>query len=155
MFTLSLLLVSVNANIGNIPGLNLINTSSEQAVQSIKDAELAGADVSMLIQKYNKALDLIQGNVEIGQAACSEDNCIAQANELLKSIVHDSSAMMTNKTSAEDQSSLMIILLYSALAAFCLSIATVVLYKFWKSYTINRFLNMAIAGKREEQREES
>ena len=148
LFEIYLLLLSNSVDI-NQPVNNITQTSVESAFNNIRQAEIAGADVSNLVVRFNDALKLLQQTQQSPSRSCSSNsNCIGDAHEIFSSII---SASATNREHAEHNSYNKIIMtfaIYAPLGAFMISLFALYSYKSWRSYQIKKLLGLEIKKKR-------
>lgn len=144
-----LLLVANGADISaEQDDMSLTNTSADITLKSIKQAEIAGADVSDLVKRFNYALDLLQqAEISDFRSCASYSDCIQKANTTFISITHDSELLREQAQETSDYQRIMSFALYAPLGAFTASIAGLYSFKIWKSYQVKKFLDMEIREK--------
>lgn len=118
--------------------------SADIALQAIRDAEAARADVSELVHQFNVALDQLRQAGESQFDSCvSRDDCIASANRIFESVENEA-----HKLSDEAKNSLYQRMLnsevYAVVIAFGMSLGLLYVYKHYKSYQLRKFLDMDI-----------
>lgn len=123
------------------------NVSSGLAFDSINVAASAGGDVVDLIGRFNNALDLIRQSELSDFRTCSETDCNTRANEILASIVYDSSLLKEEAQEKSKYDDVIIYAVYLPLGVFALSFSSVFAYDKWKSRQVNRVLNIELGEK--------
>ena len=93
IFELYLLLLSNSVDI-NLTVNNMTQPSVDTAFDNIRQAEIAGADVSNLVERFNYALELLhQGQISSSNKSCSSyTNCVADAQEIFSQITNESAS---------------------------------------------------------------
>jgi hypothetical protein len=130
---------------GDNVGSEFVAATSNQALKSIKSAEVAGADVSELVRRFNVALDL-QRQAERGNLdSCSSyDQCIIEANNMMLAIVEDATLLGKQATAKNEQANVMTFTVYVPLGSFVASILFVALYRAWQSRREKSYQEMDI-----------
>jgi hypothetical protein len=130
---------------GQSSGAAILADTTNQALQNIRNAEAAGADVSDLVARFNSAVQL-QDQATSGRFVdCkSYDECIINSNNILLSVVEDSSSLANKTTADNDQANMMTFAVYVPVASFVLSLAIVVMFKLWKTRRAKRYQGMDI-----------
>jgi hypothetical protein len=124
--------------------------SADLALRDIQDAERNGADISILTENFNKALGLIeQANTSKYGTCFGYDNCLDSAVTIFNSISKDSVILKDEATRLSDYKNLIVIGIYLPLITFFLLLFIFYLYKTWKSFQKDKFLNMQIKERRE------
>src|SRR5215210_8682391 len=128
------LLIANNSN--NIVIENHITTafqSADLALKSIQDAERTGADISILTEKFNKALGLIeQANTSNYVTCFGYDNCLDSANTIFNSISKDSVLLKDEANRLSGYKNVIVMGIYLPLIAFFLLLLIFYLYRTWK-----------------------
>jgi hypothetical protein len=122
----------------------------DEAHESIKQAELSGANISDQIVEFNNAIKLINeaalGSFD-SQVCTGSSECIDQANQILQSVITQSN----NLEKQSEQASIMkLITSYAVIApigAFVAAIIVVYCYMMWKSRKINGISRMEVKRK--------
>jgi len=126
----------------------LVEATADQALRSIRAAEASGADVSPLTERFNAALGLQQQATDNAFTSCSgHDECIIQANDMLLSIVDESSAIRSDATAGKEAANMLTFTVYVPVSSFIVSVAIVVLYNSWKSRRARKFEALVIHEK--------
>ncbi len=148
--------LSVGSNVAGIGGdalatgdsRELVEATADQALRSIRAAEASGADVSHLTERFNTALDFQRQATDNASASCSgPDECVIQANDMLLSIVDESSAIRSEATAGKEAADILTFTVYVPVSSFVVSIAIVALYKSWKSRRAKKFEALEIHQK--------
>jgi len=127
---------------------NLISISTDLALKSMKDAQLAGADVSELVGSFNVALDLIeQANKSKFESCSSYEDCNEKAGKLFVKIANDAHLLKEQAEAASTFQRLMNLSVYAPVTAFVTSVIGYSSFKAWKSRQIKRLLEMEIREK--------
>ena len=143
-----LLLVANNADIDIMRDNSLIATSSDLAVNSIRNAELAGTDISDLVNNYNVALDLIdQAEKSKFDSCSSHEDCYEKAIKIFMQITVDADLLKEKGEMASSYAKLINIVVYSPVIAFATSIVGYTSFRAWKSNQVKRLLEMEIREK--------
>jgi hypothetical protein len=141
------------ANNSNIPMENHIATafkSADLALSGIQDAERNGAEVSPLIEKFNTALGLIeQANTSNYFTCFGYDDCLDSAVTIFNSISKDSTILKDEANRISSYKNFTVMGIYLPLIAFFSLLFIFYLYKSWKSFQKEKFLNMQIKERRE------
>jgi hypothetical protein len=148
IFELYLLLLSNSVDI-NLTVNNMTQPSVDTAFDNIRQAEIAGADVSNLVERFNYALELLhQGQISSSNKSCSSyTNCVADAQEIFSQITNESASYRENAGRDFYYNVVGIFALYAPLGAFLISFFGLHSYKSWKSYQIKKFLDLEIREK--------
>jgi hypothetical protein len=126
----------------------LVEATADQALRSIRAAEASGADVSHLTEKFNSALDFQRQAAENVFTSCpGADECVIQANDMLLSIVDESSAMRSEATAGRDATDILTFTVYVPVSSFVISVAIILLYNSWKSRRAKKFEALEIHQK--------
>jgi hypothetical protein len=145
------LLIANNSN--NIVMENHMTTayqSADLALKGIQDAERTEADISILTEKFNKALGLIeQANTSNYVTCFGYDNCLDSANTIFNSISKDSVILKDEANRLSGYKNVTVIGIYLPLIVFFSLLFIFYLYKTWKSFQKDKFLNMQIKERRE------
>jgi hypothetical protein len=141
------------ANNSNIVMENHMSTSykfADLALKGIQDAERYGADISILTEKFNKALGLIeQANTSNYVTCFGYDNCLDSAITIFNSISKDSVILKDEANRLSGYKNVTVMGIYLPLIAFFSLLFIFYLYKTWKSFQKDKFLNMQIKERRE------
>jgi hypothetical protein len=117
-------------------------------MRSIRAAEASGADVSHLTERFNTALDFQRQATDNAFTSCSgRDECIIQANNMLLSIVDESSGIRSEATAGKEAADMLTFTVYVPVSSFVVSVAIVVLYSSWKSRRAKKFEALEIHQK--------
>ncbi len=130
-------------------GRDSSNTLIQLATKNIQEAADAGADVSSLIERFNNAIGVLGEAQKPDSNACSFQACITEANKVLESVVHDATVL---KQQAENESyyrRVTNILLLAPLGAFVGALLANYLYRKWRLYLNNKFMDMEIREKQD------
>ncbi|MFQ5940561.1 MAG: hypothetical protein ACE5KA_02535 [Nitrososphaerales archaeon] len=123
------------------------SNSAELALNSIKEAAAAGADVSEPVERFNLALSLLhQANTDDFEN-CSYNECVTRANKIFIGISQDSTILREQTQDASNYQRMMTFAFYAPLAAFTSSILCLYSYNAWKSYQVKKFLDMEVSEK--------
>jgi hypothetical protein len=126
----------------------LVEATADQALRSIRAAEASGADVSHLTERFNTALDFQRQATDSAFTSCSgRDECIIQANDMLLSIVDESSAIRSEAAAGKEAADTLTFTAYVPVSSFVVSVAIVVLYRSWKSRRAKKFEALEIRQK--------
>jgi hypothetical protein len=124
--------------------------SADLALSGIQDAERNGAEISPLIEKFNTALGLIEQANTSKYATCfGYDNCLDSATTIFNSISKDSVILKDEANRLSDYKNLIVMGICLPLIAFFSLLFIFYLYKTWKSFQKDKFLNMQIKERRE------
>jgi hypothetical protein len=141
------------ANISNIVmdnHMTAVYKSADLALKGIQDAERSGADVSILIEKFNAALGLMEQANTSKRATCfGYDSCLDSAATILNSIIKDSAFLKDEAIRISGYENVTVMGVYLPLIAFFLLLFVFYFYKTWKSFQRDRFLNMQIKERRD------
>ena len=139
------LLIANNSNIVIENHMATAFKSADLALSGIQDAERNGAEISPLIEKFNTALGLIEQANTSKYATCfGYDSCLDSAVTILNSISKDSAFLKDEANRLSGYKNVTVMGLYLPLMAFFSLLFAFYLYKTWKSYQRDRFLNMQI-----------
>jgi len=142
----SILLLIASASTNNES--NLINASPELAVESIKDAQIAGADVSDLVSSFNIALDLIDQATKSNFNSCSSyEDCNEKAMQIFVAITNDAHLMKEQAEVASTFQKSVNLGVYAPITAFIVAVIGYLSFKEWKSRQVKRLLEMEIKKK--------
>lgn len=126
-----------------------LSASTDQALRSIKNAEVSGVDTDPLIEKFNVAMDLVaQAEYEEYNSCPSDDECVLQANTILLSIVDQASSSSNQASARNEQLNTMIFTVYLPAISFVISLVILVTYRTWKSRKLKRFQTLNIEESR-------
>lgn len=136
---------TITAAYGQSSGPNILAATTSQALRNIQSAEAAGADVSDLVTRFNSALEL-QDQAASGRFVdCqSYDECIIESNNILLSVVEDSSSLAIKTTAESEQAKLMMFAVYAPVGSFIVSVAVVAIFRMWQSRRARRYQEMDI-----------
>jgi len=142
------LLVANNADIITLNEDPTVTTSLDSVIMSIRDAELAGADVSDLTNRFNIALNLKeQADKSTFNSCSSREDCIERANIKLVKIIKDAELLKEHTKVESEFQTLIGFTIYAPLTAFATSIVGYCSFKGWRSYQVKRYLAMEIRKK--------
>lgn len=142
----SILLLMASAGADNEN--NLMSTSPELAVESIKDAQIAGADVSDLVSDFNIALDLLDQADKSNFNSCnSYEDCDEKALQIFVEITNDAHLMKEQAEVASSLQKSVNLGVYAPTTALIVSVSGYLSLKEWKSRQIERLLEMEIRKK--------
>ncbi len=144
------LLIANNSNIVMENHMATALKSADLALRDIQDAERNGAEISPLIEKFNTALGLIEQANTSKYATCfGYDNCLESATTIFNSISKDSVILKDEANRLPRYTNVIVMGIYLPLLAFFLLLFIFYLYKTWKSFQKDKFLNMQIKERRE------
>jgi hypothetical protein len=144
------LLIANNSNIVMENHMTTAYKSADLALKGIQDAERYGADISILVEKFNKALGLIEQANTSNYATCfGYDNCLDSAITVFNSISKDSVILRDEANRLSGYKNVIVMGICLPLIAFFSLLFIFYLYKTWKSFQKDKFLNMQIKEKRE------
>ncbi len=144
------LLIANNSNIVMENHMAAAYKSADLALKGIQDAERYGADISILTEKFNKALDLIEQAATSNYVTCfGYDNCLDSAIAIFNSIGKDSVILKDEANRLSGYKNLTIMGICLPLITFFSLLFIFYLYKTWKSFQKDKFLNMQIKERRE------
>ena len=124
--------------------------SADLAFKEIQDAERSGADISTLIEKFNAAVGLMQQANTNNYATCfGYDSCLDSAVSIFNSIIKDSIFLKDEAIRQSGYKNVTVMGIYLPLMAFFSLLFAFYLYKTWKSFQRERFLNMQIKEMRD------
>ena len=145
-----LLLIANNSNIVMENHMATALKSADLALRDIQDAERNGAEISPLIEKFNTALGLIEQANTSKYATCfGYDNCLDSATNIFNSISKDSVILKDEANRLFSYMNVIVMGIYLPLIAFSSLLFIFYLYKTWKSFQKDKFLNMQIKERRE------
>jgi hypothetical protein len=145
------LLIANNSNIVMESRMTAIYESADLALKGIQDAERYEADVSILIEKFNTAIGLIeQANTSQYVTCFGFVNCLDNAITIFSSISKESEGLKNEANRLSDYRDFTVMGIYLPLIAFFSLLFIFYLYKTWKSFQKNNFLNMQIKERRGE-----
>jgi hypothetical protein len=122
---------------------NIINTSADAALKSIKEAQLAGADISELIRSFNMALDLIdQAEKSQFDSCVSYDDCNEKAMRMFGMITNNAHLMKEQAAGASSFQRMVNLSIYAPLSAFVTSFAGYGLFRVWKAHQPSKLLEI-------------
>ena len=149
MYSILLLLANtVQADAENDGGP--IASSADLATKSIKDAELAGADVSDLVKGFNTALDLInQADRSKFDSCSSHEDCHQKAMMIFMKITADAPLLKERAEASSSLQKLVSLTVYAPITAFAASLVGYSSYKAWKDLQLKKFLRMEVRIKEE------
>lgn len=148
--------LAVGSNVTGIDGdslatgdsRELLEATADQALRSIRAAEASGADVSHLTERFNTALDFQRQATDNAFTSCSgPDECVIQANDMLLSIVDESSAIRSEASAGQEAADILTFTVYVPVLSFVVSVAMVVFYNSWKSRRAKKFEELEIHQK--------
>ena len=144
------LLIANNSNIVMENHMTAAYKSADLALKDIQDAERNGADVSILIEKFNAALGLIeQANTKNHTTCFGYDSCLDSAVTILNSISKESAFLKDEANRVSGYKNVTVMGIYLPSIAFFSLLFAFYLYKTWKAFQRDRFLNMQIKERKE------
>ncbi len=144
------LLIANNSNIVMENHMTTASKSADLALKGIQDAERYGADISILTEKFNRALGLIeQANTSDYVTCFGYDSCLDSAITIFNSISNDSVFLKDEANRLSIYRNVTVMGIYLPLIAFFSLLFIFYLYKTWKSFQKDKFLNMQIKESRE------
>jgi hypothetical protein len=144
------LLIANNSNIVMENHMATAYQSADLALRDIQDAERNGADISTLTEKFNTALGLIeQANTSNYVTCFGYDNCLDSAITIFNSISKDSVILKDEANRLSGYKNVIVMGICLPLIAFFSLLLIFYLYKTWKSFQKDKFLNMQIKERRE------
>ena len=144
------LLIANNSNVVMENHMATAFKSADLALSGIRDAERNGAEISPLIEKFNTALGLIEQANTSKYATCfGYDNCLDNATTIFNSISKDSVILKDEANRLSGYKNLIVMAIYLPLIAFLSLLFIFYLYKTWKSFQKDKFLNMQIKERSE------
>ncbi|MDQ3562338.1 MAG: hypothetical protein M3382_05005 [Thermoproteota archaeon] len=124
--------------------------SADLALRDIQDAERNGAEISPLIEKFNTALALIeQANTSKYVTCFGYDNCLDNATAIFNSISKDSDILEGEANRISGYMNVIVMGICLPLISFFSLLFIFYLYKTWRSFQKDRFLNMQIKERSE------
>src|SRR5919112_2601306 len=144
------LLIANNSNIVMENHMTTAYKSADLALRGIQDAERYDADISILTEKFNTALGLMEQANTSNYATCfGYDNCLDSAVNIFNSISKDSVILKDQAIKLSGYMNILVMGIYSPLITFFSLLFIFYLYKAWKSFQKDKFLNMRIKEGRE------
>jgi hypothetical protein len=144
------LLIANNSNVVMEDHMATAFKSADLALSGIRDAERNGAEISPLIEKFNTALGLIeQANTSKYVTCFGYDNCLDSATTIFNSISKDSVILKDEANRISGYTNVIVMGIFLPLIAFFSLLFIFYLYKTWKSFQKDKFLNMQIKERRE------
>ncbi len=144
------LLIANNSNIVMENHMATAFKSADLALSGIRDAERNGAEISPLIEKFNTALGLIeQANTSKYGTCFGYDNCLDSATTIFNSISKDSVILREEANRISGYTNVIVMGIFLPLIAFFSLLFIFYLYKTWKLFQKDKFLNMQIKERRE------
>ncbi len=144
------LLIANNSNIVMENHMATALKSADLALRDIQDAERNGAEIYTLIEKFNTALGLIEQANTSKYATCfGYDNCLDSATTIFNSISKDSVILKDEANRLSSYTNVIVMGIYLPLITFFSLLFIFYLYKTWKSFQKDKFLNMQIKERRE------
>ena len=144
------LLIANNSNIVMENHTATAFKSADLALGGIQDAERNGAETSPLIEKFNTALGLIeQANTSKYTTCFGYDSCLDGATTIFSSIRNDSVILKEQAKRTSGYMNVIVMGIFLPLIAFFSLLFIFYLYKTWKSFQKDKFLNMQIKERRE------
>ena len=145
-----LLMANNSTNIVMENHMAIVFKSADLALTSIQDAERNGAQISPLVEKFNTALGLIEQANTSKYATCfGYDDCLDSATTIFNSISKDSVILKDEANRISGYSNVIVMGVFLPLIAFFSLLSIFYLYKTWKSFQKDKFLNMQIKERRE------
>ncbi len=144
------LLIANNSNIVMENQMTTIDRSVDLALGHIQDAERYGADISILTEKFNMALGLIEQANTKNYATCfGYDNCLDSAIVIFDSISKDSVILRDQANRLSVYNDVVVMGIILPLVSFFSALFIFYLHKTWKSFQQDKFLNMQIKERSE------
>ena len=144
------LLIANNSNIVMENHMATAFKSADLALSGIRDAERNGAEIFPLIEKFNMALGLMeQANTSKYTTCFGYDNCLDSAITIFNSISKDSVILRDEANRISGYTNVIVIGIFLPLIAFFSLLFIFYLYKTWKLFQKDKFLNMQIKERRE------
>jgi hypothetical protein len=145
-----LLMANNSTNIVMENHMATVFKSADLALTGIQDAERNGADTSALIEKFNTALGLIeQANTSKYVTCFGYDNCLGNATTMFNSISKDSDILKGEANRMSGYMNVIVMAICLPLISFFSLLFIFYLYKTWKSFQKDKFLNMQIKERSE------
>ena len=145
-----LLLVANGVDTGTDNNSNLVATSADLALESMNEAQFAGADVSGLVDRFNLALNLTyQADNDSFSSCKSDDDCNDKAVTIFVKLIDDADLLKEQASAASTFQKLINSSIYAPVASFVISLAGYWAFKRWTSLRNERFLAMEIKVKQE------
>src|SRR5215210_6063913 len=133
LVSLSFLLIANNSNIVMENHMATAYESADLALKGIQDAERYGADISILAEKFNKALGLIEQPNSSNYTTCfGYDNCLDSAITIFNSISKDSVILKDEANRLSGYENVIVMGICLPLIAFFLLLLIFYLYRTWK-----------------------
>lgn len=140
----TLLFIANNGSTEN----DLFHTSADLALKTIHGAEHAGANVSELVENFNKALHLMDQAEKSEFDTCSSyEDCSQQAITILVKITNDGHVLKEQAKETYTLHRLAGFGIYAPATAFTTSITWYMFLRAWKANQVKRFLEMEIKEK--------
>jgi hypothetical protein len=150
LISIFFLLIANNSNVVMENHMTTAYKSADLALRGIQDAEHNGADISILTENFNKALGLIeQANTSKYTTCFDYDNCLDSATTIFNSISKDSVILKDEANRLSGYKNVIVMGICLPLIAFFSLLFIFYLYKTWKSFQKDKFLNMQIKERRE------
>jgi hypothetical protein len=144
------LLIANNSNIVMENHMTAASKSADLALKDIQDAERNGADVSILIEKFNAALGLMEQANTKNHAICfGYDSCLDSAITILNSISKDSAFLKGEANRLSGYNNVTVMGIYLPSVTFFSLLFAFYIYETWKSFQRDRFLSMQIKERKE------
>lgn len=121
-----------------------VDTLTDLAINAIKDAESEGADVSILVERFNKAESIIASK------ECDE-SCIKEHDSLLQSIIEDANRLKSEVRESKLINNSILFSIYIPLITFVISLGVFWLYNFITDYNVQKFMSMEIEYNEDEK----
>jgi hypothetical protein len=127
-----------------VPSIEGKLTSISTALSAIHEAEVAGADVSEIQNRFIIALDMVRQAETLTFNSCSSyDECINDAKQVFLSCAIDADKLSNDARMTHHQNTI-VSLVYAIITAFVISFAIIYLYRRHRSYHLRRFLDMEV-----------
>ena len=156
MYSIEILMYSILLLLANTVQADIENdgapiaSSAGLATKSIKDAELAGADLSDLVKGFNTALDLInQADRSKFDSCSSHEDCHQKAMMIFMKITADAHLLKERAEASSSLQKLVSLTIYAPITAFVTSLVGYSSYKAWKDLQLKKFLRMEVRIKEE------
>ncbi len=123
---------------------NTSSTPASLALTRIRAAEIAGSDVTNLVERYTQAVDLLNQARVSDYKTCTSSDCLTRANEIFASIISDAGILREKALQEATFRKVMDFGVYIPVGSFAGAFLGLYYYNAWKSYQTKRFLNMEI-----------
>lgn len=146
-----ILAVTLIFNVASADDGEAIREAEEEllkALKSVKEAEAAGSrteDLSILVEKLNRALSLLDGAVEAYEAGMEGEagNIASQSKAISQEVESASAGLKAQALKSRSRLKLTVMILIPLLA-FSTSLIAELVYSRWLEYSKERFLKMRV-----------